>query len=98
MNGFWGGRYEWSFLDVRVFNPHAPSNKKISIQKCYRKYDMEKKQAYKKRMREVEHDMFTPLVFSASGGFGKEAATFYKRLASSVADHWDQPYSCTMNG
>ena len=25
-SGFWGGRYERAFFDVRVFNPHAPSN------------------------------------------------------------------------
>ena len=46
MNGFWGGRYERSFLDVGVFSPHVPSNKNISIQKCYRKHEMEKKCAY----------------------------------------------------
>ena len=28
VKGFWGGRQERTFLDVRVFNPHAPSNKK----------------------------------------------------------------------
>ena len=26
-NGFWGGRYERTFIDVRIFNPHAPSNR-----------------------------------------------------------------------
>ena len=26
MNGFWGGRYEKCYTDVRVFNPLAPSN------------------------------------------------------------------------
>ena len=24
-NGLWGGRNERNFVDVRVFNPHAPS-------------------------------------------------------------------------
>ncbi len=28
-SGFWGGRYERTFLDVRVFNPHAQSNRNI---------------------------------------------------------------------
>ena len=23
-NGFWGSRFEWAFLDVRVFNPYTP--------------------------------------------------------------------------
>ena len=39
---------------------------------------------------------FTPLVLSASGGFAREATHFYKRLASHLADKWDQPYSLTM--
>ena len=26
-NGFLGGRFERTFIDVRVFNPHAPSNR-----------------------------------------------------------------------
>ena len=25
-NGFWGGKFEWSFFDMRVFNLHAPSH------------------------------------------------------------------------
>ena len=25
MNGFWGGRTERCFVDVRIFNPYAPS-------------------------------------------------------------------------
>ena len=59
---------------------------------------MEKKRVYEQKILEVEHVTFTHLVFSASGGFGKEATTFYMymRLASFLADHWDQPYSCTM--
>ena len=31
VNGLWGGRFERSFLDVRVFNPHAPSNRNSTI-------------------------------------------------------------------
>ena len=30
-NGFWGGRYERTFIDVRVFNPHAQSNRNTNI-------------------------------------------------------------------
>ena len=46
VNGFWGGRYEKFFLDIRVFNSHAPSNNKTSINSCYRKHENEKKRAY----------------------------------------------------
>jgi hypothetical protein len=41
MNGFWGGRFERSLVDVRIFNPHAPSYKhdtsKGSIQSMRRR-------------------------------------------------------------
>ena len=26
-NGFWGGRFECTYIDARVFNPHPPSNR-----------------------------------------------------------------------
>ena len=64
-NGFWGGQFERTFFDVRVFNSHAPSNRHP---RCYRKHELEKKRHYEQRVREVEHASFTPLVFSATGG------------------------------
>ena len=89
--------YSTTFVDVRVFNPNAPSNRNTTIEKCYRKHEMEKKRAYAQRVREIEHSSFTPIVLSASGGFAREATNFYKRLASRLADKWDQPYSLTMS-
>ena len=96
VNGFWGGRYEKSYLDVRVFNPLAASNSNMSRENCYRKHEVEKKRIYEQRIREVEHTSFTPLVFSATGGMAKQATTFYKRLASMLADKWGQTYSATL--
>ena len=95
-NGVWGGRSEKTFFDVRVFNPHAPSNKSLAPPACYRKHEREKKRAYEQRVREVEHSTFTPLVFSATGGMASEATNFYKRLASMLALKWDSPYSSTL--
>ena len=89
-NGFWGGRFERIFFDVRVFNPHASSNRHP---RCYRKHKLEKKRHYEQRVREVEHASFTPLVLSATGGMANEATVFYKRLAFCLATKWDQPYS-----
>ena len=96
-SGFWGGRYERTFVDVRVFNPYAPSNRQTTIDKCFRKHEAEKKRAYEQRLREIEHVSFTPLVLFTSGGFAKEATNFYKCLASKLAEKRDHPYSLTMN-
>ena len=94
-NGFWGGRHERAFFDVRVFNPHAQSNNQ-PIRTCYRKHENFKKRAYEQRVREVEQGSFTPLVLSLTGGMGSAATVCYKRLTSLIAQKRDQPYSCTM--
>ena len=96
-NGFWGGRYERTFIDVRIFNPHAPSNRNSDLATCYRKHERSKKRAYEQRVREVEHASFTPLVLSASGGMAREATNFYKNLASKLAMKWNQSYSTTIS-
>ena len=65
-NGVWGGRFEKTFLDVRVFNPLAPSNRHSTPSTCYMKHEREKKRAYEQRVREIEHASFTPLVLSST--------------------------------
>ena len=50
VNGFLGGRFEQTYLDVRVFNPLAASNFNTDISKCYRKHENAKKRAYTQRI------------------------------------------------
>ncbi len=95
-NGFWGGRGENMFVDVRVFNPLAASNRQTSLEKCFLKHEKEKKRTYEQRVREVEHVSFIRLVMSATGGMAKEAINFYKRLACLLAAKWDQHCSSTL--
>ena len=93
---FWGGGFKWTYLDVRIFNPYAPSNRGTSIPNSYRKHEHEKKQAYERRLLEVVHLTFTPLVFFATGGMARKLTIFYRRQASLLADKWDQTYSSTL--
>ena len=96
-NGLWGGRTERTFFDVRVFNPHAPSNRHSNATSCYRKHEKEKKQAYEQRIIDLEDSSFTPLVLSSTGGLGPAATSTYKRLATLLAGKWNQSYSSTMS-
>ena len=80
-NGFWGGRHERMFLDVRVFNPLAPSNRSTNLEKCFLKHEKEKKRSYEQRVCEIEHASFIPIVMSATGGLAKEATNFYRILS-----------------
>ncbi len=62
----------------------------------YKKHEDEKKRAYGQRILEIEHGVFTPLVLSTTGGMGREANTFYKRLAYLLSYKRDVPYSSLM--
>ena len=55
-----------------------------------------KKCEYGHQVREVEHGVFTPHVFTSTGSMGREATTFYKCLAD-LTTHWGQPYSTTIH-
>ena len=94
--GFWAAAQD-AYFDVRVFYPNAPSNCSGSISAAYKKHEDIKKRAYGQRVREIEHGVFTPLVFSTTGGMGREATTFYKRLADKLAWKQQKPYSVVMS-
>ena len=70
---FWGPGRERNYVDIRVFNPFAPVNKKPSLATVYRRHEKEKKRSYNQRVTEVEHSSFSPLVFSLTGVMAKEA-------------------------
>ena len=78
--GFWG-QQQSAFFDIRAFHPNAQSYRNTSILSAYRCHEQQKKREYGDRVREVELASFTPLVFSTTGGMGKEAVTFCRCLA-----------------
>ena len=86
MYGFSGGRFEKAFVDVRVFNPSAQSNCHGSLSSVYHRHEQEKRKQYDERVRLVEHAPFTPLVLTTTSGMGRAATTFFKRLASMLAE------------
>ena len=53
-----------TFFDVRVCHPNAISNRDLEPQQIYRIYDNEKKRLYSRRVLDIEHGTFTPLVFN----------------------------------
>ena len=97
-NSFWGGHFERAYFDVRVFNPHAPSNRQQSLPATYRTHERAKVRAYEQRVREVEHGSFTPpcRVSHWWGWTCCQATTCFKRLASLLSEKWDQSYSSTL--
>ena len=90
-----GGRYEKNYLDVRILNPHASSNRNQGLAAIFTKHKREKRN-YEQRIREVEYSTFTLLVLTVSGRMGNQATTFYKCLACYWQKKWDSPYSTTL--
>ena len=58
-DGFWGPGREGTFLDVLVFKPYAPANKKSSLSLTYKRHENEKKREFSRRINEVELSSFT---------------------------------------
>ena len=61
------------FFDVRVFYPNASSYCSVSLTSAYKRHEDAKNREYGHRVREVEHGFVTPLVFTSTGGMGREA-------------------------
>ena len=80
--GFWEHQQS-EFFDVRVCHPNADSYKDLEPQQIYRRH--EKKRLYSKIVLDIEHGTFTPLVFTTTGGMGKECLRYHSRLAELIA-------------
>ena len=76
---------EVAFFDVRVFYSNTSSNCSTDLSSVYRRHEQVKKREYGHGIKEVGHDVFTPLALSTTGGMGREATTFYKRHADMIA-------------
>jgi len=94
--GFWG-TWQRAFFDVRVFDPFAPSYANRTLTSLFKQQEKEKKKKYGERIREIERSSFTPLIFTVTGGCGKECDIALKRLASLISSRTNTPHSTIMS-
>ena len=73
--GFWSVAQD-AYFDVRVFHPNASSNSSGSLSSVYKRHEDIKKRAYGQRVREIEHGVFTPLVFPLRAGWAAKPPLF----------------------
>ena len=93
--GFWE-RHRSAFFDVRVCHPNAASYRDLEPQQIYRIHENEKKRLYSERVLDIEHGTFTPLVFTTTGGMGKECLKYHSRLAQLIAIKKGEQYAKTI--
>ena len=76
--GFWI-RGQRAFFDIMVFDPNAQRHQSKTLRKCYEINEKRKKEKTRKKentVLNVEQGTFTPVVFSATGGMGRECSMF----------------------
>ena len=94
--GFWRPQ-ERMFVDVRVFHPNCKSSESQEPEKVYEHHEKAKKREYNDRVINVERATLTPLIFSTTGGWAKEATRFHKQLALLISEKRGEQYNSTMN-
>ena len=94
--GFWEPQSS-AFFDVRVCHPNAESYGDREIQQIYSIHQNDKKRLYSRRVLDIEHGSFIPLVFTTTGGMGKECQRYHCRLAELIAAKKGEQYAQTIS-
>ena len=87
---------EMAYFDVRVTNADCVSQQNSSVKSILRSHELDKKRGYNRRVMEVEHGSFTPLIFTTSGVMGHECSIYHKNLAEKLSNKKDEQYSVIM--
>ncbi len=86
------------FFYVRVCHLNADSYKDLELRQVYKIHENEKKRLYARRVFEIEQGTFTPLVFTTTGGMGKECMRYhYSGLAELLAIKRGEDYATTIS-
>ena len=93
--GFWRDGQN-AYFDVRVTNMDCASQQNSSLKSVLRKHENDKKLNYNRRVMEVEHGTFTPLVFSTSGVMSHECSVYHKALAEKLSEKRKERYEEVM--
>ena len=91
------GAFERTFYDVRVLHPNAPSYMSKSISQLYGIHEKEKMRKYNSRVITIERGSFTPLVYTAFGGWGPQAKRYHIRLTQLISKKRNEEYCYVMN-
>ena len=95
-NSFWR-KGQTAFFDIRVTHVNCKTNEELNTSEVFLSHEKEKKRQYLKRVLDVEHGTFTPLVFGTNGGLGKECGDFIKNLGLKIAEQEDEKFSIIMS-
>ena len=81
---------------MRVCHLNAVSYRDLEPQQIYRIHENEKTRLYSVKVLDIEHGTFTPLVFTTTGGMGKECLNYLSRLTQLIAIKKGEQYVKTI--
>ena len=82
--GFWC-RGQRAFFDVIIFDPNAQRHENKTLKRWYELNEHEKNRDNSSRISNVKQGSFTLLVFSITGGMGRECSLFVKQLCQMIS-------------
>ena len=82
-----------AFFDVRVFDPNSSRYQSKSLKQCFAVNEREKKRLCNRRILEVEHASFTPLIFTIYDTMGIDCRSSVSKLSELFAIEEDLPKS-----
>ena len=94
--GFWE-RQRSAFFDVRVCHPNADLYQDLEPHQIYECCTKTRRSLYMGERIEIEHGTFTPLVFTTTGGMGKECSKYPNRLAELISTKEQESYAKTIS-
>ena len=86
VNGLWGSRLSRTFFDVKVFNPHAKTSRRL-LKDAYKYHESLKNSKYhQQRVLQVEESSFCPPIFGCTSGAAPAATGTMQRIAEKLSE------------
>ena len=82
---------------MTVCHPNAVSYRDLKPQQIYRIHENNKKHLHSRRVLDIEHGAFTPLVFTSTSRMGKECLMYHSHLAQLIAIKKGEQYAKTIS-
>ena len=94
-NGLWETRFNRTFFDVKMFNPHAKFCSR-TIKEVYKLHEAQKRLKCVQPIVDIKNSSFNPLVFATTGGAAPNASKVMSRLAFKLSEKSEDTYAEVM--
>ena len=91
-------RGQRAFFDIRVFDPKTQRHQSKTLRICYKINKQEKREDTVHEFLMFSKELFTKLMFSATGGMGRAYSIFFTKLSQLVSIKRKEKFSVVTYG